>query len=291
MDIQKRLKRVFELIRLLNTPPTKSIAILKQRLKTSRSEVYRLIELLREIKYPVEKDHQNRYYLSFTFSEKENNVLTISEQAFLQEHLQQTAGSSPDAQAILHKFNLHMSLIPLADALPQLHASRILQLLRGAVADGSCIRLKGYRSLTSNTIMDRRVEPLEITGDYRYLIAWDLEKDDQRQFKINRIEDVETLKEKVSPRRYPSPMDMFGLTGDDWTVVRMRLSDTAYHLLVEEFPLSRASIRKVRQERVFEGMVRNWKGIGRFVLGLPGEIEVLEPEAFKNYLKEKIKEY
>ena len=26
---------------------------------------------------------------------------------------------------------------------------------------------------------------------------------------------------------------------------------------------------------IFDGMVRNWKGVGRFVLGLPGLVEVL----------------
>ncbi|MEO1628537.1 MAG: WYL domain-containing protein [Bacteroidota bacterium] len=287
MDIQKRLLRVFHLIRLLNSPPSRTVASLTKRLGTSQSELYRLLQLLKEIGYPVTKDDQNRYSLDFSFPKQDKAVLTSDELNFLQAHLQQTAASSPLAQNILHKFDLNLSLIPLADALPQLHASRIIQMIRIGIDLQSCVKLHGYRSLTSNRVANRKVEPLEITEDYRYLIAWDLDKDDQRQFKINRIEDVSLLDDPVQPGRMASPMDLFGLTGDEWTMVRMRLSNTAHHLLVEEFPLSRQYIRLQAGQPLFEGQVRNWKGIGRFVLGLPGEIEVIEPEAFRQYLQEK----
>jgi hypothetical protein len=83
-------------------------------------------------------------------------------------------------------------------------------------------------------------------------------------------------------------MDIFGLTGDAWYDVKLRLSPTAHYLLIEEFPLAARYIHKRAEVIYFQGIVRHWKGVGRFVLGLLGEIEVLSPTAFQDYLREKI---
>ncbi len=294
MEIEERLYRVFQMIRYLNTPPGKTMKQLQYLLNCSNSQVYRIKDLLEHLGYPIDKDEKNRYFLQFSFPRSGKTVFQPDELFFLQDHLQQVSTdsqSSPLVESILHKLNLNLSLIPLADALPQLHASRIIQLIRSGLDTKTCLLLKKYRSLTSDTVADRRVEPLELTLDHRYLIAWDLDKDDQRQFKINRIEDVDFLEISVLPRHIPTPMDLFGLTGPEWLPVSMKLSKTAYHLLIEEFPLSRPHIRRGQEAIIFDGMVRNWKGIGRFVLGLPEEVEVLAPEEFKEYLERKVREW
>ncbi|MEQ8702786.1 MAG: transcriptional regulator [Phaeodactylibacter sp.] len=281
--------RVFKLIRLLNSTPRRSARQLAQLLNTSESTLYRHLDLLEDLGYPVETDAYDRKFLQFQFEKGGKSVLEPDELFFLQDHLQQTASDTPEAQAILHKFNLNLSMIPIADALPQLHASRILQLIRTGIETGSCIALKNYQSLSSDTVSDRRVEPLELTSDYRYLIGWDLDKDRQSQFKIARITDIHFLDQKVQPQRVASPTDLFGLTGDKWMDVKLKLSNLAHHLLVEEFSHSRPYIKRRRDGVFFEGQVRNWKGIGRFVLGLPGEIEVVQPEAFREYLRKRVK--
>lgn len=277
------------MIRLLNSTPRRNARQLAQLLNTSESTLYRHLDLLEDLGYPIETDLHNRKFLQFQFEKKgRQSVLEPDELFFLQDHLQQTAGDAPEAQAILHKFNLNLSMIPIADALPQLHASRILQLIRTAIDTGLCIQLRNYQSLSSETVSDRRIEPLEITEDYRYLIGWDLDKDRQSQFKIARISDINFLDEKISDQRIASPTDLFGLTGQAWFDVKLKLSNLAHHLLVEEFPHSRPYVKRRRAGVFFEGQVRNWKGIGRFVLGLPGEIEVVQPEAFKAYLRERV---
>ncbi|MCB0597430.1 MAG: WYL domain-containing transcriptional regulator [Phaeodactylibacter sp.] len=289
MADEESLYRIFKLIRLLNTPPPKSAKHLIENLGRSSSQFYRDIALLDGLGYPVDKNEHNRWYLQFQFEKGKKSVLEPEELFFLQEHLQQTGSSSPLAQSILHKFDRNLSMIPLADALPQLHSSRILQLIRTGIETQRCILLRGYHSLASGTMSDRRCEPLEITLDHRYLIAWDLDKGRQSQFKLARIQDVGILDDKVSPGRIASPMDIFGLTGDEWHDVKMKLSNFAHHLLLEEFPSAQPDIKRRREGVFFEGRVRSWKGIGRFVLGLPGEIEVVGPEGFRGYLRERLK--
>ncbi|MDF1864572.1 MAG: WYL domain-containing protein, partial [Saprospiraceae bacterium] len=187
--------------------------------------------------------------------------------------------------------NANLSLIPLADALPQLHAERMIQLIRIGLENRRRLLLHNYPSFTRGTLENRIIEPLELTEDCRYIIGWEPKINRQGQFKISRIQDVDVLDETFEAGRTNTPMDIFGLTGEEWMDVKLELSDFAYHLMVEEFPLSARYVNNRRKPVVFDGRVRNWKGIGRFVLGLISEIKVLEPQAFKDYLNEKIREF
>lgn len=289
MSEQKNLERILSLIRELNTPPPKDVKQLIRRTGISKTRIYEYFKLLEKMGYQIKTDEQHRKSFEFLAPRSGGGVLGSDELTYLQDLIQKFGRSDLHGQNILHKFDLNLSLIPLADALPQLHKGRIIQLIRTGINIGSCLLLRNYRSLTSGTVEDRQVEPMEITDDARYLIAWDVKKNNQRQFKLDRIEEVDILDQKVKPGRVPSPMDLFGLTGENWHYVTLKLSNTAHHLLLEEFPLSQAFIRRKGKAVLFEGPVRNWKGVGRFVLGLPGEVEVVGPPAFKDYLQGKIK--
>lgn len=281
--------RILHLIRLLNSTPRRNAKQLMQIQGQSKSTFYRDLKLLERLGYFHDQDQHGRYFLQLKLERGKQSVLEPDELFFLQDLLQQTSSDSPQAQAILHKFDLNLNMIPLADALPQLHASRILQVIRVALETQSRVIIKAYHSLSSGVVSDRWIEPLEVTPDYRYLIGWDLDKNRQSQFKLTRIQDIEFTEGKVTPGRLASPMDIFGLTGEEWLDVKLRLSNTAHHLLIEEFPLSRTYIRRRHNGVFFEGQVRNWKGIGRFILGLPGEVEVIAPAELKVYLQERVK--
>lgn len=291
MNKQQKLYKVFHLIRLLNTPPAKDVSQLMRHLDLKQTQVYEYLKLLEQIGYPIHTNSMHRKSLQFSTTGRESHILTDDELEYLQGVLNRSGNQSQFAESILHKFDAHLSLIPVADALPQLHASKVIQRIRIGIQAKQRMKIIRYRSLTSHDITDRYIEPLELTLDYRYLIAWDTKKHDQRQFKIDRIEDIELIDDPITTQHIPSPMDIFGLTGDQWYSVKMKLSNTAHHLLVEEFPLSRQYVRKFKDHLLFDGMVRNWKGIGRFVLGLPGEVEVVEPDTFISYLSEKMSRF
>jgi len=290
-EFRGKFYRIMKLIQLLNTPPRKTAKQLVDALGSTESTIYRDIPDLKDLGYPVKKEN-GRYYLKFTFDGRKNkNALETEESLYLQEILQQHAGSSNLAKSILHKYDLNLHLIPLADSLPHLHVTQMVQLAMHGIQMGKCLKLIGYKSLTGDDVRDRIIEPLDVTQDRKYLIGWDKALNDQRQFKIIRIQDIEFIEEKVNPKRIASPMDIFGLTGDAWLSVQMELSSLAHNLLVEEFPYSIPFIRTRGKKILFDGIVRNWKGIGRFVLGLPGEIKIIAPDDFKNYLKNRIEAF
>lgn len=286
MDNKRKVLEIFRLLRVLNSPPALSAQQLQDRLDLTRSSFYRQMEVIRALGYEIEKDENDRFSLKFNLPKSGDGLLTLTDINLIRKLLQKETNNIHATQ-LYEKLRRNLDLIPIADALPQLHRNHVLQLIRAGINSGQCLELVRYRSLASQTVANRRVEPLELTEDERYLIGWDLEKDDQRQFKIERIEDINILSESVDSKRVASPMDLFGLTGEEWIEVRLSLSRFAHHLLVEEFPLSRHQVRRVKGEIVYEGRVRSFKGIGRFVLGLPGEVRVLGPAELVGYVEGK----
>jgi len=291
-----KLQQVFTLIRLLNTSPAKSAKQLMGLLGIQKSQFYRYKKLLEKVGYTIDTNAQHRMSLKFIDPEAHKKGLSKDELGqdelgYLHDLLQAQVSNSPHAETLLHKFDRHLSLAPLADALPQLHRSKMIQLIRSSINLNRQLKIIGYRSLTGNKTSDRHVEPLDLTPDQRYLIAWDLDKDDQRQFKLERITDVDVLDAPITPGRMATPMDIFGLTGERWHNIKLKLGRNAHHLMIEEFPLSRAFIRKRGDDVFFEGQVLHFKGIGRFTLGFIDEIEIVAPQEFKDYLKEKLKNF
>jgi hypothetical protein len=62
----------------------------------------------------------------------------------------------------------------------------------------------------------------------------------------------------------------------------------AYLLLREEYPLSIPYVEKKEDHYQFHGPVASFEGIGRFVMGLLDEIQVVGTPAFIDFLKNKL---
>ena len=59
--------------------------------------------------------------------------------------------------------------------------------------------------------------------------------------------------------------------------------------MLEEYPNARPSLKtENRNQFIFEGNVPQLPGLGRFILGLPGEIKVEEGDEMKEYLSAQI---
>ena len=59
----------------------------------------------------------------------------------------------------------------------------------------------------------------------------------------------------------------------------------AKNLLLEEYPLAEKSVHKVKGEWVFDGYIHALPGAGRFVTGLAQEVEILEGDELKEYVR------
>lgn len=100
---------------------------------------------------------------------------------------------------------------------------------------------------------------------------------------------VETHKKFQHKDLHDAPAcDIFGYTGHASTTVTLNLSARAYLLLREEFPMAMPYLKHQNEKYTFSGPVANYAGIGRFVMGLGNEIEILEPEEFREYVRGKV---
>ena len=112
-----------------------------------------------------------------------------------------------------------------------------------------------------------------------------------KTFKISRMGGVKVLdllwsNEKRHKRIYT---DIFQFSSEEKMPVKLRLDRLSCNILKEEYPVSEKYITQEDDEHwIFETDVCSFKGIGRFVLGLYENIEVLESDEFVDFLKEKI---
>lgn len=80
-----------------------------------------------------------------------------------------------------------------------------LALLTEAIQDGVRCRLT-YRSLADDVAHERTVDPIRIDDEqgHAYLIAWDVARDAERRYRIDRIADVEYTDDSVRPHEVES---------------------------------------------------------------------------------------
>ena len=69
--------------------------------------------------------------------------------------------------------------------------------------------------------------------------------------------------------------------------MKLKLTQVAKNRMVEEFPLTVREIRQYNDVWYYEGTVRSMEGIGRFVLGLPEHVAILEGDEVRQYVREK----
>jgi len=285
-DLQK-LYRIFRLLQLLSQPPYRTVPQLASLLDTSTKSVYRYLRLLEEVGYLIDKKEGNRYFLQLDFP-AQHSFLDMDEAGYLNDLLWNAASGDPRREKILHKLNQQFTLRPLVQSTARIKTYEHIQVITAAIEAGRRVRIHNYLK-ADGSLSTRYVEPVEFMDGYGYLWCYDLDKKEYRQFKLDRMGDVEMLDESFESKHESRALDLFGWTGPKWLPVRLKLSPRAYQLLIEEYPDSRPFVRMSGGEAFFDGVVRDWRGIGRFILGLAGEIEVQEPEELRAYLRKRIK--
>ncbi|GAB3498177.1 hypothetical protein GCM10027341_19390 [Spirosoma knui] len=294
---QAKLLRVFKLIRLLHQQPGRTIPQLAEAVDLSERSVYRYIEFLETVGYAIDCHPQTKRYYLFGPGPDKPDAFTEEEADLIRHALAGVADTNPLLAGIRQKVFLSSTLLPLADGLADIHQGQIVGKLAEGIREQVQVTLIRYHSANSNTISDRLVEPLSFSDDYAILEAYESATATVKTFRTKRIEAVELTNQPIQYQATDSLMDIFTWTGPGWLSVELNLTDRAYRLLIEEFPATRPDTYQRREaaDTSFAygwcGRVRDWRGIGRFVLGLPGEIQVIEPEDFRAYLRARLVEF
>jgi proteasome accessory factor C len=283
-----KLLKLFQLIAILKSGRW-TIKQLVDRFDSSKSSMYRYLELLAEAGFCLEKDAHDRYAIITTDDDPLQSQFTQEEMGMLRTLLQ-TDTHHPLTASVLKKLSFHSEL----DSMPRLflkaHLGNLVAQLNTAMRSRHQVILKNYHSANSNEVRDRLVEPIHFGDNYSTIIALDTNEKICKQFKLDRISAiVEThtpfMHEQLHEQKNS---DSFGFAGNTTAWITLHLSARAYLLLREEHPLALTYLKHENDTYIFHGPVAHYSGIGRFVLGLIDEIKIIAPEEFKEYVKGKV---
>jgi proteasome accessory factor C len=294
MHEQQKILRVFKLIQLLAGKHRKSIKDLATTIEVSPSTIYKYIHLLEELGYLVDKDEHDR---QFIFEPDQRTPFFIEEEVhFLQQCLSSLPNNNPYKISLTKKIQLNSLLIPTAKELKQQMYAQLIFKINEAIKDQQWITLCNYQSADSAEAKDRIVLPKEIDAENGQLTAFDANRNAIRIFKIHRITKIEPAPTPTQNFNIDisTPVDLFGLTGLVPINVHVLLSQRAKHLLEEEYPTANSRIMPENNTLFpyrYTDEVRDFKGIGRFILGLPGETQIISPVELIAYLLERMKGY
>ena len=292
---QPRVERTLRLMRLMSGNAYLTVEQLAKRLDTSTRSIYRYIDTFKTCGFAVEKIDESIYRLIsmpsgykdlqklIYFSEEEARVLT-----YLIESLDETNSL---------KSSLYRKLCAVCDTKSIKEYSGTsknaanVQALGNAMKDRKTVILKDYSSSSSGTVRDRVVEPFEFTNNHIDIWAYDCEKKDVRLFKIARIGWVDILPidwqhEDEHDKGY---LDAFRMQGKTQTHVRLEMTLRAKNLLCEEFPLAEPDITEKDGKYILDTKVSKMEGVGRFVIGLMGDIRVLDSPELVAYINDYIR--
>ncbi|MCB9245345.1 MAG: HTH domain-containing protein [Flavobacteriales bacterium] len=287
---QKRIYRVFQLINFLKASPPKSCRNLAGMLEISERSVYRYLDLLSEIGFPVIKDENGRYLIESGIGEL-TAPFTEQEIDFLMKMLYSVGNDNHLSQSIVQKISGYSEVQVGTNHVFKAHLARIIDDLTKAILNRKQVILKNYFSANSQSISDRVVEPFCFTDNYTSLSAFEPESMENKYFNIERISAVEILSREweFEDRHEFYKPDVFGFQSKDLgKIIEMNLSLRACLLLKEEYPMSRLFIERLPDSNLyrFKTKVQDFKAPGRFVLGFPGEVEVIGSNEFLEYLNQ-----
>lgn len=287
---QPKIERMLRLMKMMAGNRNYTIDELAEKLGTSYRSIYRYIDTFKDCGFVVNKVRSNVYKLGKlpkSYVELKNLIYFSEEEAYVVNGLI----NSLDATNML-KANLKKKLSAVYDStsivkyVQKSEVAEHIEQLGEAIRSKRKVILKAYESAHSQEVADRFIEPFELTTNCIDVWGFDLEKQENRVFKISRIGKVCILQDSWSNEEshQTSKTDCFRISSFEQIPVKLELSLMAKSLLVEEYPLSEMDLRHEDDKWILETMVSGMEGVGRFVLGLLNEIKIIDSPALEDYI-------
>ena len=294
---QPKIERLLRLMMMLTANNRYSVEELADRLETSPRTIYRYIDTFKEAGFLITKkgecfriDKKSKYFKDISqlvhFTEEEAYILN-------------SAIESIDPTNVI-KQNLKAKLASvydfkmLAECVVKGENARNVNSLIEAIENRKQVVLKDYTSGHSKKVSDRLIEPLSFTTNYIQVWGYEISSGKNKLFKLSRIGSVEVLEDDWAFENEHSVgmMDIFRITSFEQIPIKLKLGLMASSLLVEEYPLAEKYLSPAPDDsnsHILDIKVCGYEGIGRFVLGLLDDIEILQGDGLKDFLRERMK--
>ena len=288
--------RVLTAINMMAGTRLYSVEEIARELGVDDSTVYRYIEDLKQCSFEVDKVDKTRFHIkslppslasmsSLSFGQEEAKVL-LTALSLLDDSVEMKGELR---ERIRSAFPVHEGDTPPLLVSPE--KSQIVQVLSKAMNSSKKVILCGYTSAHSNQVKNYLVEPITFSANYEDIVAFDSGDRKTKTFKIARIGAAYPSRDnwEFLSRHHAPQVDDFRMSGENTYHVLLRMNLRSKSLLVEENPSTRQRVRKEGEYWYYEGDVRAVEGVGRFIAGLLGEVEIVMGKEVQDYVLEYVK--
>lgn len=292
---QPKVERLLKLMKLMTGNVNYTIKDLAERLDTSYRSIYRYIESFKEAGFVVQKLEGGVYKLgkeSPYFKDISQLVHFTDEEAHIVNQLIEALDDTNMLkQNLRKKLSTVYNCTSMASSVVHgANASNVNRLVE-AIESRRQVVLHDYASGHTGNVRDRVVEPFGFTTNYVQVWCYEPESGMNKLFKTSRIGSVEVLDIEwhYADSHREGYIDIFRMTGFEQHSVKLRLGMLSRNLLIEEYPLAERDITQLDDSSwLLDTKVCNYRGAGRFVMGLMDDIEIVDSPEFEAYIRAQV---
>lgn len=259
---------------------------------TTTRTIYRYLDTFTQAGFSVIKKAPGVYCLTTLgkkFVDFSKLVMFSQEEAFIVSNL---ISSLDNTNALKKSLSRKLASVYdstcIAEFVTNKATTKQVEALNEAIRFEKQVILHGYESGHSSTVSDRTVEPYRFTTNFADVWAVDLQDKKAKTFKVARIKSVEVLKDRWAYKAFHTDesQDAFRMNGTDNIPVKLELSLMAKSLLLEEYPMAARDLHRTSTNKwILNTMIHDMKGVGRFVVGLADEIQIIKSPELTEYLR------
>lgn len=287
---------LLRVIRRLTSPAGTTLDELMRLLDSTRRTVFYYLQLLRDNGFTI-LHRGDRYYISTDsefISDLVNNVSFSESEAVYLYRLASGAERSPLSESVRAKLERFYDISIFAGQPLHDRMAHNVERLCYAIEHKRAALLLDYMSAHSRTVQNRLVEPYALSNNDTDVECYEITTHRNKTFKVARMRDViisDHLKWGHEADHHHPYTDVFNFSGDIRHHVVLVLGVLSANLLHEEYPRAATCLHRVDDSHWrFETDVTSYIGIGRFAMGLMGDIEVVADDGLRDYLHQRARE-
>lgn len=294
---QPKIERMLRLMKMMSGNENYTITELSKKLDMSYRSVYRYIDTFKASGFVVNKIKSNVYKIGKmprSHVDMKNLIYFSEEEAYIiNDMINSLHNTNQLKSGLMKKMSAIYNVTSIADYVYSEETSANISNLSKAIRDKKKVILKAYESANSQEVSDRFIEPFEFTTNHIDIWGYDIEKCENKVFKISRIREVVIVDDIWSHEgeHMKSKTDCFRISSFTQTPIKLELSLRAKNLLIEEYPLAKRDLKESDGRWILETLVCGMEGVGRFVLGLAGGIKVIDSPLLSGYLNQYLEKH
>lgn len=295
---QPKVERLLKLMKLMTGNVNYTVEDLAERLDTSYRSIYRYIDTFKNAGFVVHKLEGGVYKLgkeSRYFKDISQLVHFTDEEAHIVNQLIEGLDDNNTLkQNLRRKLTTVYNCTSMASSIVKGRNAQNVNRLQEAIEGRRQVVLEDYASSHAGVSRNRLVEPFGFTTNYVQVWCYEPESGMNKLFKVARIGSVDVLESEwqYAENHEQGYIDIFRITGFEQHRVCLKLGMLARNLLIEEFPLAERDIKPMGDGVwLLDTQVCSYKGVGRFVMGLLDDIEIVDSPEFRSYIDNLIHQY